>query len=188
MGHEGERARSALLIIDMLSDYRFPGGEALAGAAVAAAPRIRAARDVADARGIPVVYANDIVDDWSCSPDGAVERAWSGDGNDAAPVHLLAPRRGDAFMHKGQHSAFFGTPLAHYLVVEEITEVVLTGQVTEQCVLYTALDAHVRHHDITVIDDAVVSTDPSLAHAALRMMAENMDARVIPLSLWDGPA
>ncbi len=184
MGRNGDRAGPALLIIDMLSDYAFPGGDELAEEAAGAVPCIRAARDWADARHIPVVYANDIIDDWRCSPEDALARALEADVMPASLVRRIAPRPDDAFLHKGQHSAFYGTPLAHYLTVEAITEVVLTGQVAEQCILYTALDAHVRHYDITVISDAVVSADADLGSAALRMMSENMGARVMPLSRW----
>ena len=34
----------------------------------------------------------------------------------------------------------------------------LTGQVTEQCILYTALDGYIRHLDVIVPPDAVTRT------------------------------
>lgn len=54
----------------------------------------------------------------------------------------------------------------------------LCGQVTEQCVLHSALDAHIRHLRVTVARDAVAHIHPDLAEAALRMMERNMGARV----------
>lgn len=54
----------------------------------------------------------------------------------------------------------------------------LTGQVTEQCVLYSALDAHIRHFDVIVPRDAVAHIHEDLAGAALRMMERNMGAHV----------
>ena len=83
-----------------------------------------------------------------------------------------------------QHSAFYGTPLAHLLHEEQVREVVLAGQVTEQCILYTALDAHVRQYAITVLRDAVIALDQELGEAALRMMSRNMNARVITTRQW----
>ena len=174
--------RSLLLIIDMLSDYEFPDGERLAQTAQPAVERIRDARDAADEAGVRVGYANDIHDQWSCSTQQLCERALGGRRPEL--VRPLLPRTDDAFLHKGQHSAFYGTPLAHLLHEEEIEEVVLTGQVTEQCVLYTALDAHVRHYAITVLEDAVVALDGKLGTAALRMMEANMGARVITAGAW----
>jgi len=35
----------------------------------------------------------------------------------------------------------------------------LTGQVTEQCILYSALDAYVRHFEVVVRPDAVAHID-----------------------------
>ena len=56
---------------------------------------------------------------------------------------------------------------------------ILTGQVTEQCILYTALDAYVRHFPVVVPPDAVAHIDPELGDAALRMMEQNMSAEII---------
>ncbi len=56
----------------------------------------------------------------------------------------------------------------------------LCGQVTEQCILYSALDAHIRHLDVTVPGDAVAHIHADLAEAALRMMERNMNADVRP--------
>jgi len=51
---------------------------------------------------------------------------------------------------KARHSIFYSTPLEYLLGQEGIDHLVLAGQVTEQCILYSALDAYVRHHHVTV--------------------------------------
>ncbi len=56
---------------------------------------------------------------------------------------------------------------------------VLCGQVTEQCVLYSALDAHIRHLRVTVPRDAVAHIHRPLAEAALEMMRRNMHAETV---------
>jgi nicotinamidase-related amidase len=56
--------------------------------------------------------------------------------------------------------------------------VVLVGQVTEQCILYSALDAYIRHLEVYVPRDAVASIHPHLAEAALELMERNMGADV----------
>ncbi|MBA3438047.1 MAG: isochorismatase family protein, partial [Thermoleophilaceae bacterium] len=55
---------------------------------------------------------------------------------------------------------------------------VLVGQVTEQCILYSALDAYVRRLRVTVPRDGVAHIDERLAGAALEMMQRNMDAEL----------
>ena len=56
---------------------------------------------------------------------------------------------------------------------------VLTGQVTEQCVLYRALDAYIRHFDVIVTPDAVAHIDVKLGQAALQMRERNMGAELV---------
>jgi nicotinamidase-related amidase len=56
---------------------------------------------------------------------------------------------------------------------------VLVGQVTEQCILYSALDAYVRHYQVTVPRDCVAHIHEDLAEAAFKMMERNMKARVL---------
>ena len=53
------------------------------------------------------------------------------------------------------------------------------GQVTEQCILYSALDATIREYDLTVPRDAVAHIHPDLAEAALKMIELNMHGDVV---------
>jgi hypothetical protein len=52
-------------------------------------------------------------------------------------------------------------PLEYLLRENEVDHVVLTGQVTEQCILYSALDAYIRHFRVTIPRDAVAHTTTS---------------------------
>lgn len=54
----------------------------------------------------------------------------------------------------------------------------LVGQVTEQCILYSALDAYIRHLRLGVPRDAVAHIHPHLADASLELMELNMSADV----------
>ena len=71
------------------------------------------------------------------------------------------------------------TPLEYLLAQREIDHLVLTGQVTEQCILYSALDAYVRHVRVTVPTDGVAHIHEDLADAALKMMERNMGAELV---------
>jgi nicotinamidase-related amidase len=178
---EGTHDR-VLLIVDMITDYRFPDGEVAAASAQRAVPAIVRARAAADAAGIPVVYANDLAGDWECSRDALARRALDGERPDL--VAPLLPRPEDAFFFKGQHSAFHGTPLSDLLHLVQAEEVVLTGQVTEQCILYTAQDAYVRDIAVTLVVDAVAPLDEELGAAALEMMRRNMSATLVDVADW----
>src|SRR3954462_8679891 len=171
-----------LLIVDMISDYAFPDADQVVGNVEKAVPAIRRAREVADAAGVRVVYVNDILDDWRCSRADTVRRALDGERPDLGEP--IAPRDDDAFFFKGRHSAFYGTLLAHYLHSTETQRVVFTGQVTEQCIVYSAHDAHVREYDVTVLRDGVAAIDEDLGEAALDMMRENIHAEIVDADDW----
>jgi nicotinamidase-related amidase len=96
-------------------------------------------------------------------------------------VEPLLPPPDLPFIVKARHSVFYGTQLEYMLRQHDVTRLVLTGQVTEQCILYSALDAYVRHFKVVVPRDAVAHIHEDLAQAALRMMRINMRADT-PLS------
>jgi nicotinamidase-related amidase len=79
---------------------------------------------------------------------------------------------------KARHSVFYETQLEYLLRQSEIDRIILAGQVTEQCILYSALDAYVRHFEVAVPRDCVAHIHPELAEAALRMMELNMRAQI----------
>jgi nicotinamidase-related amidase len=176
--------KSILLIVDMLTDYDFPGADSLRRGAPEVVERINACREAATEAGVPVVFANDIDEQFSGSRELLFEQMANGPHGEL--VRPLKPADEDSFIHKGRHSAFYGTPLADLLYEWEVEKVVLAGQVTEQCIIYTGFDAHVRHYEIEVLTDCVLSIDAELGDAALRMMKENMSAALTASEDWTG--
>ena len=81
-------------------------------------------------------------------------------------------------MLKARHTIFYMTPLEYLLGQKEIDHLVLAGQVTEQCILYSALDAYVRHFEVSIPRDGVAHIHENLADAALEMMERNMGAEI----------
>lgn len=90
----------------------------------------------------------------------------------------IRPDDDSLFVIKARHSIFYQTPLEYLLGQHGIGRIILCGQVTEQCVLYSALDAHIRHLTVAVPYDAVAHIHGDLAHAALRMMERNMNVEI----------
>ncbi|WP_205696817.1 cysteine hydrolase family protein [Conexibacter sp. SYSU D00693] len=170
--------QQALVVVDMVSTYDFEDGEAVARAARerldAMAGRIAEARE----KDLPVVYVNDHYDRWDGSRERLIE--WVLDTTPHADlVRPLLPEPDDAFIVKARHSIFYETPLGYFLNSRELDTLTLVGQVTEQCILYSALDAHVRHFGIRVAVDACVPLDEELGRAALQMMERNMGAELV---------
>ncbi|HWF33143.1 MAG TPA: isochorismatase family cysteine hydrolase [Solirubrobacteraceae bacterium] len=102
----------------------------------------------------------------------------------ASLVEPIVPSEGVAFLTKARHSIFYETQLDYLLRDRGVRRLVLVGQVTEQCILYSALDAYVRHYEIVVPANAVAHIHEDLARAALRMMELNMSACVTHGDGW----
>jgi nicotinamidase-related amidase len=174
-------ADTALLVIDMVNNYEHEDAEPLARSVREQLPTIVELRDRArDRSDMLVVYVNDNHDEWELGRKELVERALAGRHPDL--VEPIAPREPVPFVVKGRHSIFYQTAVDHLLRINGIERVVLCGQVTEQCILYSALDAYMRGYRITVPPDAVAHIDPELARAALRMMERNMHAELVAVA------
>jgi nicotinamidase-related amidase len=123
-----------------------------------------------------LAYVNDNYGDWNTSAEELAERAQR--GRHPELVDPLLPIGDTAFVVKARHSAFYETLLEYILESEGVGRIVLTGQATEQCILYTALDAYVRHFQVTVPRDGVAHIHEDLARSALEMMERNMHAEI----------
>lgn len=168
-------AETALLVVDMFNAYRHDDAEELAGNV---ADIVGPLADLIAAAGsrddVDLVYVNDNYGDFTAQSSDIVAAALAG----AHPelVRPFVPGRDCRVLTKVRHSVFYATALDYLLNRLGTRRVVLTGQVTEQCILYSALDAHLRHYSVSVPPDAVAHIDPELGRAALAMMARNMSA------------
>jgi nicotinamidase-related amidase len=171
-----EHTPTALVVIDVLNRYEHEDAEPLAESVAQALPAMQSLISQAREHDVPIVYVNDNYGDWAAGGPELSRRAL--DGSRAALVQPLLPPEGAAFVTKARHSAFYETQLDYLLRSQGIERVLLLGQVTEQCILYSALDAYVREYSIVVARDAVAHIHPELADAALRMMELNMRAEI----------
>jgi nicotinamidase-related amidase len=175
--HTAAVPRTALLIIDMLNPYEHEDAEALVESVRQMLPGIvRLRDDAAGAADTVTVYVNDNNDHWDVYREEIVEAALQGSHPDL--VEPIAPRERVPFIVKGRHSIFYQTAVDHFLRSQDVQQLVLAGQVTEQCILYSALDAYIRGYDIVVPRDAVAHIDADLARGALAMMKANMHAEI----------
>jgi nicotinamidase-related amidase len=91
--------RDALLLVDVVNDFRHEGADSLLASFRTRHGGIVAALERARARGIPVVYANDNFGEWHGDASRlvreAVERGRAGD-----LVAAIAPQDGDRFVVK----------------------------------------------------------------------------------------
>ena len=165
---------TALVVIDMLNPYDFQDAEPLADSVEGIVGPMAKLIERAVDENVEVIYVNDNYGDWTSSQEDLTRSALDGRRPDL--VEPILPPEGVAFVLKARHTIFYGTPFDYLLYQKEVDRLVLTGQVTEQCILYSALDAYVRHHDVIVPRDGVAHIHEHLADAALQMMERNMRA------------
>jgi nicotinamidase-related amidase len=170
---------TALLVIDMLNAYRHKDAELLvSNVAEIIDPMVGLISRAREREGVDLIYVNDNYGDFTADHTEIVRSALDGEHPDL--VEPIAPDEGALFLEKVRHSAFYSTALDYLLRRLETKRLILTGQVTEQCILYTALDAYLRHFTVTVPPDAVAAILPDLGQAALQMMERNMRAEISP--------
>ena len=178
MGDKGAKGRSALVVVDMLNPYDHEDADALTRSVEQVVRPLGSIIERALDEGVEVVYVNDNYGDWSASKADLIEGALNGARPDL--VEPILPPDGVSFVFKARHSIFYGTPLEWLLSQKGVDHIVLVGQVTEQCILYSALDAYVRHLEVGVPRDGVAHIHENLAEAAFEMMERNMDAELTP--------
>ena len=169
-------SRTALIVIDMLNSYEHADAERLTESVEQALPGMERLIRRATDEDVLTIYVNDNFGAWTSDRDELLRTAL--EGRFRRLVEPIAPSDDALFVVKARHSIFYQTPLEYLLGQEDVDRVVLIGQVTEQCVLYSALDAYIRHLDIAVPRDAVAHIHQHLADAALELMELNMDADV----------
>ena len=179
--------KTALLILDMLSEFDFPNGATLKRAAEEVAADIARLASRARKAKVPVIYVNDTSGKWESDQRAFLARCLSGRG--AAIAQRLRPVDGDYFMFKPKHSAFYGTPLAFLLEELEVDSLILAGISADICISATAQDAYVRKYRLWVPSDCVAADTEEHERQTLDHMARTMKADTRPSGVgglgWD---
>lgn len=170
------KARTALLLVDVINLFDFPGGASMARGALRPARSIRRLRDRAHDSGVPVIYVNDNWGRWR-SDFKAIVSDCSRPGRPGAPIaKLLEPEERDFFVLKPHLSGFHETPLDTLLQTGEVQTVIITGFAADNCVLFTAAEAHMREYRIAVPSDCCASESDKERRHALAKMRKFLDA------------
>jgi nicotinamidase-related amidase len=79
----------------------------------------------------------------------------------------LAPRPDELVVTKHYYDGFNGTALDQALRARDISHLVLTGTMTDICVLATAIGGMNREYRMTVVEDATATLRPEIQRATL---------------------
>ena len=100
-----------LLLIDVINDMDFPGGEKLARQALPMAKKLAALKSRAKDADIAVIYVNDNFGQWQSDFRKTVSHCMRERRRGAKVARLLKPEDDDYFVLKPKSSAFFDTTL-----------------------------------------------------------------------------
>lgn len=190
LNHVPDQCETVLILIDVINDLSFDGGEDLFRYALPMADKLAALKRRAKAAGVPVIYANDNFGRWRSDFPALVENCLSSDARGRPFVEKLVPEDDDYFILKPKHSAFFQTNLDLLLKYLGAKQVILTGVAGDICVLFTANDAYMRDFHVIVPSDCVASEDRHHNDAVLELMARVLKAEVRPseaIEIEDNP-
>lgn len=141
----------ALLLIDVLTTFQFPDGDAILRGALKMRDALLKLKARARKVNIPVLYVNDNFGDWRSEKEVLMGRCLEAKGSEF--VRPLLPDSEDYFVLKPMHSAFYMTPLEVLLNHLQVETLILTGLTSNSCITVTAHDANMRGFDIYLPPD-----------------------------------
>lgn len=173
---------AVLLLIDVINPLDFDGGDRLLRSALPAARRIAALKSRLRRAGVPAVYANDNFGHWNLSLAELADLQCRRHAPGREIIDMLRPKRGDHYVLKPRHSAFYGTGLEPLLDHLGARRLILTGFAANICVWFTANDAYMREYRLNVPSDCTAAERPADVEYVLEQMRRVMGADVRPAS------
>ncbi len=184
-GNVPDESPAALLLIDVINDLEFEGGDRLLRHALPMAERLAALKRQAKAHGIPAIYVNDNFGRWRSDFRTLVVHCLEQDVRGRPLAERLKPEEDDYFVLKPKHSGFYSTTLELLLDYLKARVLILTGIAGDACVLFTANDAYMRDYHLVVPADCIASIDADGNARALAQMRTMLGVDVTPSTELD---
>ena len=180
-----EPGRTALIVIDMQRGFLDPGEAMEVPPAREIIPRLQALLSLFREKRLPVVFTEFVYSQTVPLLVGELhpehKRALPGGPRgfgvpsssclkgeeNAKTVSDLSPRPDELVIEKHWYDAFNGTPLDGALRARGVTSLVLTGTMTDICVLASVVGAFNREYRVVVVEDAVATLWPEIQRATL---------------------
>jgi nicotinamidase-related amidase len=179
-GNAPDTSAVALLLIDVINDLEFDGGEKLLPPAQRMAQNLAELKRQAKRLGIPVIYVNDNFGKWRSDFQHLLRHCLEDGVRGQMVAKLLKPDADDYFVLKPKHSGFFSTTLDILLRYLQAETLIITGLATDICVIFTANDAYMRDFKILVPADCVAAEDAAESQRALQLMQRVLKADIRP--------
>ena len=184
-GNVPEKSPVALIIVDVINDLEFDGGDALLKNALPMAERLAALAQRARDAGIAVIYVNDNFGKWRSDFRALLDHCQNEDVRGRQLARILAPTRSDYFVLKPKHSGFFSTTLDTLLEYLHVRTIIVGGLTTDRCVLFTVSDAHMRDLHIFVPEDCCAADSEEHHRDGITMIERVLGADTTPADELD---
>ena len=156
----------ALLVIDIQNDY-FPGGKFALWNAEETLRNIEAAIGRVRSAGIPVIHVQHVADP-AAGPAPFFEL-----GTPGADIHprILAAAPDAPVVVKAFADSFVGTRLEDVLAQHGVTELLVCGMMTQNCVTHTAISRSAEKYTVRVLPDCCTTVSEMLHLLALHALS-----------------
>ena len=171
-----EHCAIALLLIDLINHFEFPGSDELLRAARPVAAAAARLKQRCAEHDVPVIYVNDNFGRWRSDLHSLVRHCLRPRAIGRDVVELVKPGPNDYFVLKPQNSAFYSTVLETLLRHLGVRTVILCGLATDNCILFSAHDAYLRKFQLFVPQDGCAAESPRAHRRALELIASTTKA------------
>lgn len=153
----------ALLVIDLQNDY-FPGGKFPLWNADTVLTNVVRAIETANARGIPVIHVQHVA-------TGAAPFFHAGTPGADIHTRVLAAAPAAPVIVKEFADGFEKTTLEETLTGLGVTELLVCGMMTQNCVTHTAISKAAEKYAVTVLPDCCTTVSEVLHLIALHALS-----------------
>lgn len=165
---------SALLVIDMQKFFLDPKSPTFTCGGLAILPNVKLLIRAFRKKRLPIIYTAHVHK--SAEMDGGIMSWWwkgmAIEGTEEAKTDSsIAPLPKEKIIYKHRYSAFYNTDLETTLRCLKITDLVISGIMTNLCVESTVRDAYFRDYRVHFLLDATGTINEELHLATLKNVA-----------------
>ena len=167
--------QKALLIIDLQNDY-FPRGKYPLHNTAQTLSNIEIAIDKANHHSIPIILVQHIADDGS-----GIAAPFFNKGTLGVEIHptILNAASNADIVEKNYADSFEQTNLEQVLQKHKITELLITGMMTQNCITHTAISKAADKYGVTIVMDCCATVDDMTNKIALKAVSTRVNLQTI---------
>lgn len=153
--------KKALIVIDAQKEYYAGGGYPLWNMDATIA-NIKKAMAAAKEKNVPIILIQHVF-----PKDSGMPIFIEGTPNDQIAEEILAEAPGAPIVQKADADAFYHTNLEEVLSKLGVEELIITGMMTHNCVVFTSLSKSAEKYQVKLIPECTTTIDPMVHNFAL---------------------